>query len=163
MFNGLTSTAGVELINRGHAGYTCAQLQALIATELTPLRNSAIARQIVTVQECTNTLQAAPQTAAATLTDYKALCAAVKAAGFYTIAITCLNFTASGVTQQKIDDVNTEINNAANIGVSWDAVIDLTGHQSTLNSYYADNFHFTAAGYSLIAGYIRPTIQALIV
>lgn len=161
MWASLTSTAGVQLWNFGVAGQTTAQMSSDAVSQIDARYDQAYARNLLCVQEGTNSLQAY-LSAASALADFKAYCQARRQRGWYVIALTMIDFTAASVTQQMKDDFNTGIRDSGNLGVYWDAVADVAASQASLTGKYVDNFHLNSSGYAVLAGVVKAVVQPLI-
>lgn len=101
------------------------------------------------------------------IADYKAYCAARKAAGWYTVAVTVLPREAiNTVFAARRAIFNAEILNPANIGVCWDAVVDTTADSrledpSDTTYFNADQIHPKAAGSRIVGELIGALLKPL--
>lgn len=139
---------------------TAANALADVGTQILPLFNASLVRNVVTLWAGTNDLYGGA-TAAATITSLKDYGAACKAAGFYMIMITMLPRTTSGGswTEAARDQVNAALLDPLNIGVYWDAVANTTSlpqlQDCTNTTYFqADQMHLLAAGDFLVGGLV---------
>lgn len=155
--------AGVNAVSGSSISHLTSRADTVDASLLSSLYDTGI----LCVMIGTNDLSGGT-TAAQYLTNLKAYCAARKAAGWLVVVSTIPprnDVTFNG----KRATANAEINNAVNIGVSWDAVaswdadvtigVDAAASNAT---YYPDGVHPSNVAHILIEPYVTAAINSLL-
>lgn len=157
--------ANYSVLNLGISDRTTATQLSDIPTKVARKKEAA-SNYVYVYWEGTNSIYYGAS-AEDTIDDLKAIGADQKADGKYVIILTVMprdNGSEPGDFETKRTAVNTEIRNAANIGVSWDAVVDVAANanlQDPLNlTYFSDGVHLTPAGYAIVEGLVRPVVLA---
>lgn len=163
-----------SVFNFGVSGQEMSTMTTNATSNVDPLAVSGRSRKICIGFGGTNDLYFGAS-AATVISRIKAYGAARKAAGYQFIMPTILPRTpgssggGAGTFETDRQTVNTEIRQAGNLGVYWDAVADVaadsrigdSGDQNDLTYYQSDTTHPNAAGQQVIAEIMNTAISGL--
>jgi len=157
------------LTNTAHVGYTSAQSLADMSTQVVPVISSwssnpkQVKARVYSLMTGTNDIEQSVPTAT-TYANIQSICADVTGAGASMILLTIL--PASTVNETNRQALNSLIRGGGSCSyiiadVGNDATIGQAGQWSNTTYYQADGLHPTAAGDTIIAGYLKTALQSL--
>lgn len=150
-----------SITNVGISGRTTAQMITDATTLVDPLRDSPTwPMNILIAWEGTNSIAQSGLTAVQAGDAMKTYCAARRALGWYVYA--CTMIVAGTISETVRGDYNAIIKDNAQIGVSWDGVIDI-GADTRIDptpaaGIYVDSYHITTVGQSYVADTVANAI-----
>lgn len=152
--------------NLGTSAQTITLMIADAATQVDPLRDTTMVKDVVIAWGGTNDMTNVPSNPTAAFNSLKSYCQARKTAGFKVIVLTCL--PRGAVAQFETDRIsfNSQIradtsfyDAIADVGAN--ATIGVAGSQTNATYYNADQLHLTSAGYLIVAGLVQTAIGTL--
>lgn len=157
----LTPTAWA-VTNLGINGQTTPQMITAFPSTTGPLYNAARAKNVIVVWEGGNDILggATARQAADHLWTY---CDAAKAAGFYVIVLTIpkrADLTGASDTARAAANAFIVAEYATHANALADVAADAAFSNTGNPDYQADGVHYTAAGYAVVEGYVRPLVLA---
>jgi lysophospholipase L1-like esterase len=154
---------GWTVVNLGVSGQTTEAMSADAVAQVDSLFSASRAHNFALAWEATNDAFFGAN-AANTIAHLKTYCAGRKAAGFTVGVLTVLPRSEVGTPgdfETTRATVNTEIRNPGNLGVSWDAVIDVAAEPNLQDEtdpiYFQDLVHPTADGAAIVASVAATT------
>lgn len=161
---GMVTGSSHFCINRGHAGWTTAQLTSDYPSEVRPLYNSGYGGNVLVFEEIINSLLGGGRNDTQTISDVEAYIAQAQADGWAVVLVTCIAWsTASGTKETQRLAVNAYfVANATTLGIQVadvGALAEFSSPAAAANAtYYGDGVHATAAGHAL---YVAPVVAAI--
>ena len=147
-------------------GQNIVQAAADAATQVDPLYDTSISKNVLCVWLGTNAMYGHSGSAATAFADLKAYCLARRAVGFKVVVVTCLprstdvNFETDRQAFNASIRADTSFYDAL-ADAGGDATVGAPGAQNNTTYYTGDKIHMTSAGYAVVAGLAVTAINSL--